>query len=56
MEIQLKYLIFFPCIWRIKLLNTSKTKALTFHMWLDIGRDNNDDYDDGELSYEDYYE
>ena len=52
----------FPCTWRIKLLNNSKTKAffwqlqVTFHMYLDIGRDNGDDYDDGKSSDEDYYE
>ena len=28
---------------------------VTFHMYLDIGRDNDYDYDDGESSDEDYY-
>ena len=61
MEIQLKYFVFFPCTWRIKLLNTSKIKAffwqfqVTFHIYLDIRRDDHDDYDDEESSDEDYY-
>ena len=42
-----------------KLLNTSKTKVfLTIscnHMYLDMGRDNDDDYD-GESGNEDYYD
>ena len=29
---------------------------VTFHMYLDIGRDDDNDYDDGESSDEDYYE
>ena len=51
----------FSCSQRIKLLNTSKTTAffrqfqVTFRMYLDIERDD-DDYDDGESSGEDYYE
>ena len=54
--------VFFPCTWRIKLLNNSKTKAffwqfqITFHIYLDIGRDNDDDYDDGESNGKDYYQ
>ena len=28
----------------------------TFHIYLDIGRDDHDDYDDGESSDKDYYE
>ena len=62
MELQLKYFVFFPSTWRIKLLNTSKTKAffwqfqVTLHVYLDIGRDKHDDYDDGESSDKDYYE
>ena len=61
-EIQLKYFVFFPCTWRIKLLNASKNKGslwqfqVTFHMYLDIERDNHDDCDDEESSDEDYYE
>ena len=27
MELQLKYFVFFPCTWKMKLLNTSKTEA-----------------------------
>ena len=27
MEIQLKYFVFFPCTWKIKFYNTSKTKV-----------------------------
>ena len=63
MELQLKYFVlFFPCTCRIKLLNTSKTKSffwqfeVTFHIFLDIGRDDQDDYDDGESIGEDCYE
>ena len=61
MELQLKYFVlFFPCTCRIKLLNTSKTKSffwqVTFHIFLDIGRDDQDDYDDGESIDEDCYE
>ena len=66
-EILLKYFVFFPCTWKIKLLNTSKTKVfwqfqITFHMlgtyviYLDIGRGDYDDYDGEESSGEDYYE
>ena len=58
MEIQFKYFVFFQSTWGIKLLNTSKINQrfcfefqVTFYTYLDIGRDNNDDYDD-----EDYYE
>ena len=29
---------------------------MTFYMYLDIGRDDDDDYDDGESSNKDYYE
>ena len=29
---------------------------VTFHMYQDIGRDKDDNYDDGESSEEDYYE
>ena len=29
---------------------------VTFPMYLNIGRNDDDDYDDGESSYEDYYE
>ena len=29
---------------------------VTFHIYLDIGRDKHDDYDDGESSDKDYYE
>ena len=29
---------------------------VTFHVYLDIGRDKHDDYDDGESSDKDYYE
>ena len=29
---------------------------ITFHIYLDIGRDDHDDYDDGESSNKDYYE
>ena len=59
MEIQLKYFVIFPCTWRIKFLNTSKSKAflamssVTFHMYLNIGRDDGDDYNDRESSDED---
>ena len=62
MDIQLKYFVFFPVTWRIKLLNTSKIKAFLwhfqamFHMYLGIERDDADDYDDGEFSDEDCYE
>ena len=53
---RLKYFVFFPCTWRINLLNTSKTKVsfwqfqVTIHRYLNIGRDYEDDYDDGESS------
>ena len=56
MEIQLKYFIF-PCTWAIKLLKYLKNQSffgefeVTFHMYLDIGRDYDDYYDD-----EYYYE
>ena len=64
MKIQLKYFVFFPSTWRIKLLIPQKLKFFwqlqtTFHMlrayvlYLDIGRDDDDDYDDGEPSNED---
>ena len=62
MELQLKYFVFFPCTWGIKLLNTSKTKAffwqfqVMFYIYLDIGRDDHDDYNDGESSGKGYYE
>ena len=63
MEVQLKYFLFLPWTWKIKPLNTLKPKAfflaissVTFHMWLVIGRDDDDDYNDGESSDEDYYE
>ena len=67
MEIQLNYFIFLYMIkllnvWIIKLLNVSKTKAffwqfqVTFHMYLNIGRDDDDDYDNGESSDEDCYD
>ena len=44
-----------------KALNTSKPKLsqqfqVTFHMYLNIGRDDDDNYDGGESSDEDYYE
>ena len=44
-----------------KALNTQKPKLfwqfqVTFHTYLDIERDNHDDYDDGESSDKDYYE
>ena len=62
-KIQSKYFVLFPCTWRIKLLNTPKTKAsfwqfdVTFHLYLDIRGDiDDDDDDDGESSDEDYYE
>ena len=29
---------------------------VTFHIYLDIGRENDDDYDDGESNSKDYYE
>ena len=29
--------------------------SVTFHMYLDIGRDDGDDYNDGESRDEDYY-
>ena len=51
-EIQLKNFVFFPCTWGIMLLYTSKT----FHLCLDMGKDDGDDYNDGESSYEDCYE
>ena len=66
MEINLKYFAFFPCSWRIKLLNNLKNQGffwqfqLMFHMfgtyvmYLDIGKDDDDNYDDGESSKEDY--
>ena len=62
MELQLKYFFFFTVTWRIKLLNTSNIKAffcqfqVTFHIYLDIGREDHDDYDDGESSNKDYYD
>ena len=67
MKIQLKYFVFFPCTGKLKLLNTSKTKVFlavssnvlllgTYIIYLDIWRDDYDDYDDGESSDEDYYE
>ena len=61
MEIQLKYFVFCPCTGRIKLLNTSKTKAFswqfqkTFYSYLEIGRDDDDDYDNRESSDKDYF-
>ena len=63
MEVELKYFLFLPWTWKIEPLNTLKLKAfflaissVTFHMCLDIGRDDDDDYNDGESSDEDYYE
>ena len=53
--------VFFPCFWRIKLLNNLENLFLTIssnvsYVWcLDIGRDDDDDYDDGESSNKDYY-
>ena len=44
------------------LLNTSENKApfwqfqVTYHRYLDIGRDNDDGYNDGESRDQDYYE
>ena len=62
-EIQLKNFVFFPSTWSIKLLNTSKPKpfffaisSVTFHTYLDMGKDDGDDYNDGEPSDEDCYE
>ena len=66
MKIELKYFVIFPCTWKIKLLNTSKTKAFLaisrnvsyvryICFYVDIGGDDYDDYDDGESSNEDYY-
>ena len=67
MEIYLKYFVFFPCFWRIKLLNNLKNQSFfwqfqvmfhmfgTYAMYLDIERDDDDDYDDGESSNEDYH-
>ena len=51
MKIQLKYFVFF--------LNTSKSKSMssvTLHMYLDIERDNGDDYNNRESSDEGCYE
>ena len=57
-EILLKYFAFFPCSWRTKLLNNLKNQSFlgnfkqmfhmlgTYVMYLDIGRDDDDDYDD----------
>ena len=67
MEIHLKYFAFFLCSWRINLLNNLKNQNFfwqfrvmfhmfgTYVMYLDIGRDNDDDYDDRESSNKDYY-
>ena len=66
MEIHLKYFVFFPCFWRMKLLNNLKNQRffwqfqVMFHMfvryfmYLDIGRDD-DDYDDWKFSNKDCY-
>ena len=66
MENHVKYFVFFPCFWRTKLLNHLKNEIffwqfqemldmfVTYVMYLNIGRDD-DDYDDGESSNEDYY-
>ena len=61
-EFQLKYFVFFAYTWMITLLNTWKTNTFfwqsqaTFHIYLDIGRDDHDDYDDGESIDKDYYD
>ena len=63
MGIQLKDFVIFPCTGGIKRLNNPKTKSVfpcqfqvTFHVYLDIGTDDGDDYDDGESSDKDFYE
>ena len=55
--------VFFPCIWTIKFFKYLKKRSfflsmssVTFHMYLDIGGDDDNDYNDGESSDEDYYE
>ena len=61
----LKYFVFFSCSWRIKRFNSLKNQTffgsfqLMFHMfgtyvmYLDIVRDDDDDYNDGESSNKD---
>ena len=64
MKIQLKYFIFFSSTWKMKLLIPQKPKLFlqfqvtfymlrTYVMYLNTGRDDDDDYDDGEPSDED---
>ena len=52
MEIHLQYFVFFSCSSWIKLLNNLNNLE---NQYLDIGRDDDDDYDDGESSNKDYY-
>ena len=64
MKIQLKYFIFSPCTWRIKLLVPQKPKLFcqfqvklnmlgTYLKYVDAGREEDGDYDDGEPSDKD---
>ena len=61
MELQLKYFVFSMCL-KDKAFKYLKNQSffwqfqVTFHIYLDIGRDKHDDYDDGESSDKDYYE
>ena len=62
MELQLKYFVFFSIYLKDKAFKYLKNQSffwqfqVTFHVYLDIGRDKHDDYDDGESSDKDYYE
>ena len=67
MEIHLNIFVFFPCFWRIKLLNNLKKQSFfwqfqvmfhmfgTYVMYLDIGKEDDDDHDDGKSGNEDCY-
>ena len=62
MELQLKYFVFFSIYLKDKAFEYLKNQSffwqfqVTCHIYLDIGRDDHDDYDNGESSDKDYYE
>ena len=62
LQLQLKYFFFFSNYLKdiafkyLKNQNFFWKFQVTFHMYLDMGQDNDDDYDHGKSSDKDYYE